>query len=80
MNETILEQDRESISRSLVKRRKELGMTQDELAAKSGMGIATIRRFETAKFWIGLKQLVILCRCLQCSIIIGKFETDKDEV
>lgn len=41
-------------------------MSQGELAELSGMGIATIRRFESGKFWLNLKQYLILCHHLKC--------------
>ncbi len=55
----------EQISGLLAARRRELGITQEELAAATGMGVATIKRFESGKFWIGLKQFIVLCHHLQ---------------
>ena len=56
MNEQILLEARNLISGFLKNRRNELSMSQDKLAELSGMGIATIRRFESGKFWLNLKQ------------------------
>lgn len=65
MNEQVLQEARQLISGFLLNRRKELGITQDELAELSGMGVATIRRFESGKFWLNLKQYLILCHYLK---------------
>lgn len=66
MNPKELLQTRSAISGFLKIRREKLGITQQELADNSGMGIATIKRFESGKFWINLKQYIILCDCLKC--------------
>ena len=66
MTELILQEARQLISGFLKNRRTELGMSQDKLAELSGMGIATIRRFESGKFWLNLKQYLILCHHLEC--------------
>lgn len=66
MQEQILQEARQLISGFLKNRRTELGMSQDKLAELSGMGIATIKRFESGKFWLNLKQYLILCHHLKC--------------
>lgn len=70
MNENVLLEARLLISGFLKIRRVELKMTQDTLAELSGMGIATIRRFESGKFWLNQKQLMILAHNLNCHISI----------
>jgi transcriptional regulator with XRE-family HTH domain len=70
MNEQVLIEARKMYAGFLANRRKELGITQEQLAAASGMGIATIRRFEGGKFWINLKQYLIFCHCLKCEFQI----------
>jgi len=77
MQEQILQEARQLISGFLKNRRVELNITQDELAEKSGMGIATIRRFESGKFWLNLKQYLILCHHLKCYPFIEEIESDK---
>lgn len=62
------------ISGFLTERRKELSMTQDQLAELAGMGVATIRRFESGRFWLNLKQYLILCHYLKCYPFLA--ETD----
>lgn len=48
-----------------IKRRKELGITQEELADLSGLGIVTIKRFETNTQNITYSNLLILCHHLE---------------
>jgi len=45
-------------------RREELNMSQIQLAEKTGLGIATIKRFENAMFWPAVKQYIIICEAL----------------
>ncbi len=56
---------REKIAGDLSNRRRELGITQQQIADATGMGVRTIKRFESGKFWINLKQLVMICRYLE---------------
>jgi transcriptional regulator with XRE-family HTH domain len=72
MNDKTLLEARKNISGFLKNRREELGLTQQELADDSGMGIATIKRFESGKFWLNLKQYIILCHYLECKPIISE--------
>lgn len=76
MNEKTLEAARELISQRFAERRKELGITQEKAAELSGLGIATIKRFESAKFWIGLKQLLILCHVYECYFFVEDKEAN----
>jgi len=66
MKEEVLYEARNKIAGFLLARRKELGMTQDELAEKAGLGVATIRRIESARFWMNVQQLLMLCHALDC--------------
>lgn len=77
MNEQVLEEARKLISAFLKNRREELGITQQELADQSGMGIATIRRFESGKFWFNMRQYLLLCHHLQCYPFIEEIESEK---
>lgn len=76
INGKVLEQARELISRRFAERRKELGITQEQAAELSGLGVATIKRFESAKFWIGLKQLLILCHVYDCYFFVEDKEAN----
>ena len=77
MNEKVLLEARALISGFLQNRRKELGITQEQLAEMSGMGIATIKRFESGKFWLNLKQYLILCHHLKCYPFLEEMESQK---
>lgn len=76
MNEKVLLEARNMISGFLRKRREELGMTQEELAEVSCMGIATIKRFESGRFWINMKQYLILCHHLKCYPFLAEKESN----
>lgn len=78
MNDKVLLEARNLISGFLKNRREELGITQQQLADNSGMGIATIKRFESGKFWLNLKQYLILCHHLQCYPFIEEVESAKE--
>ena len=57
---------RKMIAGFLAQRRAELGMTQEALAERTGMGIATVKRFESGRFWLSSKHLLMLCHVLDC--------------
>lgn len=78
INEKVLLEARALISRFLKKRREELGITQQELADLSGIGIATIKRFESGKFWLNLKQYLILCHFLKCYPFLEAVESNSE--
>lgn len=48
------------ISLGLKSRREELGMTVADLAEKTGMNVNNINRIEAGRYWISLKQYIIL--------------------
>lgn len=60
MTESQLNKCRIKIAKQVQSKRKELGISQAALAKESGLGIATIKRFESGKLWINLKQYIIL--------------------
>lgn len=78
MNEKVLLEARNLISGFLKNRREELKITQQQLADASGMGIATIKRFESGKFWLNLKQYLILCHHLKCYPFVEEVESNKE--
>lgn len=78
MSDKVLLEARGLISGFLRQRREELGMTQQELADLADMGIATVKRFESGRFWLNLKQYLILCHHLKCYPFLGTYE-GKDE-
>lgn len=65
MTEKQLNESREKIAAFIANRRNELDITQAQLAEMTGMGIATIKRFESGKFWLNMKQYVLLRNALQ---------------
>lgn len=78
MNEKVLLAARDLISGFLKNRREELGMSQQQLADASGMGIATIKRFESGKFWLNLKQYLILCHHLRCYPFLAEMDKESE--
>jgi transcriptional regulator with XRE-family HTH domain len=65
MTQKELNESRQSIAAFITNRRNELGITQAQLAEQTGMGIATIKRFESGKFWLNMKQYVLLRAALR---------------
>lgn len=53
------------IAKRVVMRRKELGITQEELSSKAGVSYGSIKRFET-KGEISLKHLLKIAIALDC--------------
>lgn len=66
MNDKTLNEARTLIAGFFKNRRIELGITQEQLAETSGMGVATISRFESGRYWLNSKQLLLLCHHLSC--------------
>lgn len=59
------------IIETLVSRRKELGVTQTELARRAGVSRRTIHAIESGEADVGLRRLVRLLRSLDLSIEIS---------
>lgn len=78
MNENTLLEARKLIAGFISQRRKELKMTQEELAQKTNLGIATIKRFEAGKFWINLQTLLVICNSLDMYFFLGEKESEKE--
>lgn len=78
MNEDVLNEARRVISSFFCDRRKELKISQAELAEMTGMGIATIKRFESGKFWINMKQMLMLCQALDLRPFFEGKESDSE--
>lgn len=66
----ITTQARTELAGLLYSRRKQLKMTQGELAEKTGLHILTIQRIEKAKFWLKLDTLISLCDALKLKLKI----------
>ncbi len=69
-NNSVLYEARRMISAYLAERRRELGITQEDLAARTGLGLATIQRMEAGKFWLNLKTLLVVGSVLDCFIFL----------
>lgn len=78
MNEQVLLEARRLIAGFIRNRRIELKMSQEELAEKTQLGIATIRRFEAGKFWINLQTLLIICNVLSLSFFLEEKDSEKE--
>lgn len=65
-------QQAQEIALRMVKRRKELGISQQQLASKAGVSYGSIKRFETSGE-ISLKHLLKIAYAIEC-------ENDFDEL
>ena len=68
MTDKELSEARQLIACFFRQRREELNMTQEQLAEKTGLGLSTVKRFESAKFWPVLKHFFIFCEALNLSL------------
>jgi transcriptional regulator with XRE-family HTH domain len=59
MNVQIIQQ-REQIAALFLVARRKMKLSQQQVVEHTGMGIATIRRFESGEQFINLRQLLIL--------------------
>lgn len=64
MNEEELLEVRQIMASYFRQRREELNISHNALAEKTGLGIATIKRFENGMFWPGMKQYILICEAL----------------
>lgn len=78
MNEQVLNETRQIIAGFLRNRRKELGMTQQEVADVTGFGLRTIHRIEQGHFWMNMKQYLLICWALHLFPSIAEMESDTD--
>lgn len=78
-NEKVLQEARNLIAGFLKNRRIELGLSQQELADKTGMARATINRMEQGLFWLGMKQYLLICEALHLFPAIAEMEAN-DEI
>lgn len=60
MTQEELDRKRMEIGKEIQKHRIKQKISVEDLAARTGMGTATIKRFESGKFWINLKHYVLI--------------------
>jgi transcriptional regulator with XRE-family HTH domain len=70
MDEKELHARRLEMAGIIKNKRIELELTQQQLADKCEMGVNTVRRIEDGRFWLGTKQLLIICRALHLNLHI----------
>ncbi len=75
MTDKELLEARQMMATFFKQRREELNISQAELAEKTGLGIATIKRFENAMFWPAVKQYIIICEALNIVPSATRYET-----
>lgn len=78
MDEKVLNEARQIIAGFLKDRRIELGLSQQDLADRTGMARATINRMEQGIFWLGMKQYLLICEALHLFPAIAEMESDTD--
>lgn len=78
MNEYVLDEARNLIASFLKNRRIELNISQYQLAEKTGLARKTIIAMEQGKFWLGMKQYLIICEALHLFPLIATMEEDSD--
>lgn len=76
MTEQALNEARKIVADFLKARRIELGLTQQQLAERTGLGLRTIIRYENAQFWLVMKQYFIICEALHLFPSIAEMESD----
>lgn len=78
MNEKTLDEARLKIAGFLKNRRLELGLTQKEVAQRTGMARETINRMEHGFFWLGMKQFLLICEALHLVPDITEIRSSED--
>ncbi|MBK7097794.1 MAG: helix-turn-helix transcriptional regulator [Sphingobacteriales bacterium] len=78
MNEKTLGEARLKIAGFLKNRRLELGLTQKEVAQRTGMARETINRMEQGFFWLGMKQFLLICEALHLVPDITEIRSSED--
>ena len=78
MNEKVLNEARMMIAGFLKSRRLELQLSQDQLAEKCGLARKTINAMEAGKFWLGMKQYLLICEALHLFPAIAEMEADDE--
>lgn len=78
MNENVINESRKLIAGFLKERRKELGLTQEDLAGKIGVKRQTIQRIEDAKFFPSMALFLEMTHHLQCYFFLETKESSSE--
>jgi ribosome-binding protein aMBF1 (putative translation factor) len=70
MTEEDLNKYRKKLATAITNRRLELDMSEQDLADRTGLGLSTIQRFEDGRFWLNMKQYIIIRDALDMPEII----------
>lgn len=74
MNDEVLKHAQKLVAERLSQRRKALGMSQQEVADKAGLGWATVQRIEAGHFGPDFKTLMRLCFALDLYFFVEEKE------
>jgi transcriptional regulator with XRE-family HTH domain len=74
MNEKVLHEARTMIAGFFKSRREDLGLSLDDMAERTGFQPNTIRNMEEGRFWLSLKQYLIICAALHLFPTVATYE------
>lgn len=77
ISDKVINEARDLIAGFITNRRKELNLTQSELAERAGLGVATVARIEQKKFIPDGKSLLKICYALDCYFFLQEMESDE---
>jgi transcriptional regulator with XRE-family HTH domain len=78
IEDAVLKEARRLIGEMIARRRAALGMTQETLAEKAGVGIATVKVIEIGKFYVSLKILLKMCYALDLYFFFEEKESETE--
>ena len=78
MNENVLNEARTMIAGFVANRRKELKLTQQDLADLCGFHVNTITNMEAGKFWPNMKQFLVITHHLKCFFFLKEYEAESE--
>lgn len=72
----------DNIGTILRDRIKEMGMTQEEFASKTGIGLSSLKKYMSGKVFYSIDTLELMAEALDCSydFLLGKSKTPKPEL
>ncbi|MCK6606496.1 MAG: helix-turn-helix domain-containing protein [Ignavibacteriaceae bacterium] len=72
MNEEVMNEARKLIGQRVKERRQQLKISQKQLAETCGIGLNTLIRFESGRFWISFKQFLPLIQALDMYFFLAE--------